>query len=116
MATNRLYEKGDQLKVVPTAPADVASGDPVLFGTLPGVALTDEDDDGEATVQFGGVFELDVVGADNAGGAAITAGDPVYYDGGEINADATDGTLFGYALEDVASGATTATPVKIARV
>lgn len=119
MATNRIFEKGTQLVVAPTdAPNDPAeSGDPVLLGDLPGVALTDADDDiasdGEATVQFDGVFDLEVVGEDNAGNAAITAGDIVFYDGGEINVDDTDGTRFGYALEDVASGATTTIRVKV---
>lgn len=119
MAKNRKHERGNQLEVAPTAsatdPAD--SGDPVLLGELPGVALTDASDtianDGEATVQFDGVFELDVTGADDVGNAAITAGDIVYYDGGEINIDAVNGTRFGYALADVASGATTTIEVKI---
>jgi predicted RecA/RadA family phage recombinase len=60
MATNRKYESGKQLAVACTAPATPSSGDPVLFGQRPGVALTDEDAAGLTTVQFDGVFDLSV--------------------------------------------------------
>lgn len=119
MATNRIYAEGNQLNITPTASANdgANSGDPLIFGELPGVALDDATDtianSGTVTAQFDGVFELDVTGADNAGNAAVTAGDIVYYDGGSINIDSTDGTRFGYALEDVSSGSTTTIKVKI---
>lgn len=119
MADNRVHERGTQIEVTPTASAtDPAnSGDPVLMGEIPGVALIDATDtianSGTVTVQTDGVFELDVTGADNTANVAISAGDIVYYDAGAINVDTVDGTRFGYALEDVASGATTAINVKI---
>lgn len=122
MATNRVYERGNQLKVAPDlcANATVASGDPVAVGQLPGVALTDGDDTvangGEATVQFDGVFDLEVVGTSDDGttGAAIGVGDIVYIDtDGTLNVDATNGIRFGYALEAVSSGATTTIKVKV---
>lgn len=113
MATNRKFAAGDALSVVATAPATPSSGDPILVGQLPGVALTDERADGTVSAQFNGVFELPVKGADGAGNAAIAAGDIVYYDGGEINADDTNGVRFGYALEAVLSGATTTIDVKV---
>jgi predicted RecA/RadA family phage recombinase len=122
VATNRIFERGRQLSVAPTLGpnATVASGDPVAVGQLPGVALTDADDTiangGEASVQFDGVFELEVVGTSDDGttGAAISAGDLVYLDtDGSLNVDATNGVRFGYALEDVASGATSTIRVKV---
>lgn len=122
MATNRVYEKGDQLTAAPDlcANATVQSGDPVAVGQLPGVALTDADDtvanDGECTVQFNGVFDLEVVGTSDDGttDAAVGVGDIVYIDtDGTLNVDATNGIRFGYALEAVASGATTTIKVKV---
>lgn len=92
----------------------VLSGDPVAVGQIPGVALTDEDSDtGEATIDTSGVYNLDVVG-DNGAAAAISAGDIVYFDDAVPDLSSDDsGVRFGYALEDVASGATTEIEVKI---
>ncbi len=112
MATNIVFEDGDQLRVVCTAPTTPASGDPVLVGQLPGVALTDEDAEGYTTVKFNGVAELSVKG-ETTTNAAVAAGDIVYYDGGVINKDSTNGVRFGYALGAVSSGATTKIRVKI---
>jgi predicted RecA/RadA family phage recombinase len=119
MATNIVYEDGDQLEVAPTAPTatTITSGQACLVGELPGVALTDADDTvgngGTCTVKFNGVARLSVKGADGSGNAAIAAGDIVYLDGSEVNADVTNGVRFGYALEPVVSGATTTIKVKI---
>lgn len=119
MATNRAYPEGDQLTVAPTgATVDPpTSGDPIVFGQRPGVCLTDSTDTianaGEASVQFDGVFNLDVSGRSDDGtaavDAAITAGDIVYLDDADnqINADDNNGVRFGYAMQDVAAGATT---------
>lgn len=117
MATNRVYERGCQIPLACTAPTTPSSGDPVLFGQLPGVALTDEDTvTGLTTVQTDGVFDLSVKGENNAGNVAVTAGDILYYDSAatvKINKDNTNGVRFGYALEDVTSGATATIKVKI---
>ena len=109
MATNQVLERADQMSVVCTAPATPASGDPVLFGQRPGVALTDERTDGETTVKFSGSYLLSVEGANNAGNTAVAAGDILYYDAAatvKINKDNTNGVRFGYAGAEVASGAT----------
>jgi predicted RecA/RadA family phage recombinase len=58
MAKNRKYARGNQLSLVCTQPATPASGDPVLVGQLPTVALTAEQADGTTTVQTDGVFLL----------------------------------------------------------
>jgi len=112
MATNIIFEHGDQLQVVCSAPATPASGDPVLVGQLPGVALTDENADGVTTVKFNGVASLPVKG-ETTTNAAVSVGDILYYDSGVINKDSSNGVRFGYALQAVDSGATTTIRVKI---
>src|SRR5690554_5085388 len=101
MATNQVYENGDQFEVTPTAPATVNSGDPIMVGDLPGVALTDEDDDGKVTGKFNGVFNLPV----NAESGAITPGTKVYYDAGDsgLNDSSAGNKPFGFALGSVTS-------------
>ena len=124
MATNRIFKDGEYLAVTAaacTAANDpIESGDPILWGAgnLPAVATSDEDSDGNVSVQFGPsgagpVYEFPVKGANGAGNTAIAVGAAVYYDAGEINADATNGELFGYALAAVASGATITLRVKL---
>lgn len=104
MATNMVRDEGKTLKV---AKASVEAGDPVVFGQIPGVALTDTDADGNIVMQTRGVFELAVVGADGDGNAAVTAGAIVYLDSAAVNVDSANGVRFGYALSAVSSGATT---------
>lgn len=118
MATNRKQADGTRIDATAsecTGPNDpIESGDPVVWGNVPGVALADErTDDDKVLIQTDGVFELSVTGANNAGSSAISPGDIVYIDGTELNADDIDGTRFGYALADVGSGATTAIDVKV---
>lgn len=110
MATNRIYRTGNRLTVA--VPVDTGAGEPVAFGELPGVTLTDRDADGNATIQTDGVYELEVTGEDGEGEAAISAGDIVYYAEGGLSGDDA-GVRFGYALEGVASGATAIVPVKV---
>jgi predicted RecA/RadA family phage recombinase len=109
MATNEVFEYGRKLSVVCTDPATPASGDPVLYGQRPGVALTDENTTtGETSVQFDGVWDLSVKGIDGGGNSAVAKGDILYY----VAADTpklskkTTGVRFGYANETVTSGAT----------
>lgn len=107
MATNMTYADGDQLSCVCSQPATPASGDPVLFGQRPGVALTDERTDGTTSVKFSGVFELEVEGVTAAGNSAVAAGDILYYDSAatiKLNKDSTNGVRFGYAGDGSASG------------
>lgn len=113
MATNQVFVPDNRLSVVCTQPATPVSGDPVLFGARPGVALTDEGEGGnEATktsVQFDGVWNMSVKGEDGAGNAAIAAGDIIYYDAAatpKLNKDVTNGVRWGYANEAVNSGVT----------
>jgi predicted RecA/RadA family phage recombinase len=116
---NMRFQTGDQLSVPCTQPATPVSGDPVLFGDLPGVALTDERADGETTVKFSGVPDLDVKGENFNGTAkanvAVAVGDVLFYNAADtpkINKD-NRGTRYGVAMAAVASGATTTIPVRI---
>lgn len=116
MATNTTYMWSKSLPLTCTSPATPASGDPVLCGQIPGVALADEDSNGLTTVALDGVFDLSVKGENNGGNTAVAAGDILYYEAGQtppINKDSTAGVRYGYALAAVSSGATTTIPVRV---
>jgi predicted RecA/RadA family phage recombinase len=122
MATNIIFEPGDQLSFVCSHPAAPNSGDPVRIGKMTGVALVDEGDGGniatETTVDIG-PFVADISVDDNVG-AGIAVGDPLYYhDTGtgtpatSVNNDpAAADAFFGFALAAVAANATTLIRVK----
>lgn len=115
MAKNRAYDEGRKLSVVCTDPATPASGDPVLVGQIPGVALTDERADGTTTVDTAGVYKLSVKAVDGVGDSAVAAGDIIYYvaaDTPKLSKKNT-GVRFGYALEAIAAGATATIMVKV---
>jgi len=102
MAKNRVYADGRFLYL--EVPEGTESGDPVVVGDIPGVALIDRDDD-KATIDTSGVYRLKVEAKDNDGNEAISVGDKLYYDAtdDEITKEDSD-KYFGYALEAVASG------------
>lgn len=107
MATNINYEDGDQISVACTDPATPASGDPVIFGQMPGVALTAERTDGLTTIKRNGSALLSVKGT-NGSNAAIAVGDILYYVSGNTPklSATTSGVRFGYAGAAVGSGLT----------
>lgn len=112
MATNMKHTPGNQLQVTL---ANVTSGDPVVLGQLPAVALTSTQTDGTCTIKTDGVFALSVKGIDANGNKAIAAGDILYYTSGDspkLSVKAT-GVRFGYALADVGGGATATIKVKV---
>lgn len=117
MARNKIFDRGVQLSAVCTQPATPASGDPVLVGQMPGVALTDERADGTTSVDFEGVFDLAVEGKDAANAnTAVAVGDILFYDSVntvKLNKDQTNGVRFGYALEAITSGATSTIRVRL---
>lgn len=103
---------GRFLNAVCSHPAAPDSGDPVIIGSIPGVAVTDEGDGGnaaaETTVCTEGIFDLSVKGHNGTSNAAITAGALIYYKSTAnpvLNLD-DSGVAFGYALEAVDSGDT----------
>lgn len=120
MATNLFMADGRYLTGAATQPATPVSGDPVLLGQIPGVALTGEAEGGNAageiTIDTGGVYNLSVEGVNAGGNSAVAIGDIIYYEAGEtppLNKDATNGVRFGYALGTVASSETGTIPVKV---
>lgn len=99
-----------------TSPATPVSGDPVVCGQIPGVALVAEDAAGLTTVALDGEFTLSVKGENQSGNSAVADGDILYYEAGQtppVNKDATNGIRFGYARGAVISGATSTIPVEI---
>lgn len=113
MATNRIRKDGYHLSVEASDPTTPASGAPVRFGLLTGVALTDEAEGGNAagftSVDFGpSVWDLSVKGVNDSGNSAVAVGDAIFY----VDADTpklskkSSGYFFGFALEAVGSGQT----------
>lgn len=96
----------------PTTPA---SGDPVIDGQIPGVALIAEDTDGLTTIALDGDFNLSVKGIDGSGSSAVADGDILYYTSGDtpkISKKAT-GVRFGYARAAVTGNATATIRVQV---
>lgn len=113
MATNEVYRNADHLPL--PVPSGTVSGDPVKVGSLVGVAITDRDGDGNATVWLKGAYKLTV-------GDSVTAvGAPLYVAGDgssritSLTTTATGNTLFGYALA-TKTAASAQIPVRIAQV
>lgn len=120
MATNRVKADPQVLSVVCSNPTTPQSGDPVRFGGLCGVALTDEAEGGNPTgytsVDFGpAVYDLSVKGINDGGNSAVAVGDAIFY----VDADTpklskkNTGYYIGTALEGVLSGATTTIQVLV---
>jgi predicted RecA/RadA family phage recombinase len=111
---NDVYIPGYQLSVACSSPTTPVSGDPVRYGSMTGIAETDEDAAGLTSVYFGpGVFDLLV---DDDGGGGIAVGDALFYNntatggsgGTRVNNNAaTSGAVFfGFALATVAGNGT----------
>lgn len=115
MATNiiRYLQNNFHLPVVVSNPAAPDSGDPVRYGELTGIALTDEGDGGnaatETTVEFGAVVaDVSVKGVDDSGNSAVAVGDTIYYVDGDspVLSKKASGYHFGFAMEAISSGGT----------
>ena len=113
MATNRVYAEGRFLYL--EVPEGTESGDPVVVGDIPGVALTDRDSEDKATIDTSGAYKLTVnakeYDTDAYANKAVSIGDIVYHDEdnpdeGDLNVaeDADNAVRFGYALEAVNAG------------
>lgn len=120
MALNQEFTPGNRLSLPCTAPTTPASGDPVLIGQIPAIALTDEGAGGNAathtSVQTDGVWNLLAEGVTGGGNSAIAVGDILYYDAAatiKINKDVTNGVRYGYALDTVSSAASGTIRVKL---
>lgn len=122
MAKNEVFDTGDKIAVTCSHPTVPASGDPVRYGELVGVATAAEDSvSGKTPVTFRGVHLLSVKGVDGGGNSAVAVGDKLYYvdaDTPVLSKKAT-GRFAGHAVESasnvgtVASGATGTIPVRL---
>lgn len=96
--------------VVVTDPATPASGDPVRFGSLTGIAMLDEGAGGvaatETVVEFG-TYIADHAVNDHVGGGIAVGATVFYVDAADRLENDTSGTPYGIALEVVGAGATT---------
>lgn len=113
MATNQ--KRLDGRYINGAVASGTISGDPTVIGQIPGVAQTDRDSDGNATLDTAGTYNLSVKGIDGGGNVAVAPGDILYHtqaDTPKVSKKAT-GVRFGYALAAVVSGATTTIEVKI---
>ncbi|KAB2865096.1 MAG: hypothetical protein F9K46_04065 [Anaerolineae bacterium] len=113
MATNVVNDSGATIRKKMTVGASQVKNSVILLNEMPVFLLEDADSSNKATCVLPGtmVVDLAVVGANGAGNIAVAVGHRIYKDGTEYNRDSTNGTLFGYALGAVNSGATTTIPV-----
>lgn len=98
----------EALNITLAVPSYVKSGDPVAVGAFRGIAQTDRNADGEATVWLNGSAEVTVTGA------LATQGLPVYItpSTGALGIDNTaPSVLFGYSIWAKAAAAG---PVEVA--
>lgn len=127
MAKNMAKQWTKSRSLICSDPATPASGDPVIAGQIPGVALTNEGAGGNeaahTTVAEDGEFFLSVKAIDGSGNSAVNEGDILYYVTGDtpkLSKKAT-GVRFGYAVGAdqaasatvIASGSTATIRVKV---
>lgn len=94
-------------------PAGTTSGDPVLVGVIPGVAITDRDADGNATVKIAGGAVVDL----ELASAVVTAPGSVLFvtSAGVVSAtSAANSAVYGAALSTKAAGAAATVTVLLA--
>lgn len=121
MAKNRKFANGRQLSVVCNDPAVPASGDPVRWGEIVGVALNNETADGLTVVDFGPAVYSLIVFDEATGGVLV--GQKIYYDDTAGGAPATKLTnlvttaeaFAGYAMTAIGNGLSALVDVMITR-
>jgi len=94
----------------------VTVGNPIMVGSIGGVATVTIAAGETGTICTRGVFDLSVKGIDAVGNSAVAIGDQLFYTTGDtpkINKKAS-GKFFGYALETVGSSLTDT--IKVLRV
>ena len=117
MAKNLIFDGVRGLSVACSHPATPSSGDPVRYGNKCGVAVGDEDSDGNTVVDFGpAVYDLSVKAVNDAGDSAVAVGDKIYYvdaDTPVLSKKTTSAYFFGYAMEAITAGSTDTIKVMI---
>lgn len=95
-------QPGDTV-TIPAPAGGVASGAPVVVGSLKGIASATAAEDEAVAIARKGVFQVT-----KEAGAAWSIGDKIYLkaDGTAFNKTASSNTLFGFATADAASGDT----------
>lgn len=111
MAKNRVLERGKEICL--PVPVGTVSGKALVIGALPCVAMIDRNADGEASVDCGGVYDLEVEAKNKAGNLEIKVGDIVYMKDGVLGVNNEEGVRFGYALDAIAAGAKKVIRVKV---
>lgn len=111
MALNRELE--DAKEILLPVPEGTKSGDPLVVGDLPCVALIDRNADGNASVDTGGAYRLLAKGEGDEGAAAVEPGDILFIDEEGLLTAIEAGTRFGYAMDPVESGAEETIRVKV---
>lgn len=109
MAINIIFEPAEHLAVICSHPTTPASGDPVRYGRLTGVALIDEQTDGYTTVNIGQfVADMSVAAVNDSGNSAVALGDEIYYTDADTPrlSKKSSGMFFGIATETITSGST----------
>lgn len=113
MAKNRKFHSSRILNCTVASPT--VSGDPIAVGDMAGIALTDYDSvSGKATVQFDGVFDVEVVASNASGNVAVAEGDAVYLSAAGVVSKNATGIFLGYAMEAIDSGETDTIMVRLA--
>jgi predicted RecA/RadA family phage recombinase len=118
MAKNAVHPWTKSRCYVATDPASPVSGDPLIVGQIPGVALVSKNTtDNTTTFARDGSFNLSVKGIDGGGNSAVAIGDAIYYVSGDTPklSKKNTGVLFGYALGTVGSGATSTITVDVGK-
>lgn len=111
MAKDRAFSQGANLSLA--VPEGVVSGQALVVGQIPCVALIDRRSDGTCELATRGVYELKVEGKNKAGNKKVEPGDIVYIKGGVLGVNNEEGVRYGYALEVVESGAATTILVRL---
>ena len=106
MAKNRTRDDA-RYTYLPVA-SGVKSGDPVIVGSITGVALTDRDASGKAALDLGGTYSIPVGAVNDSGHNAVAIGDELFFTTGDIPpvTKKASGNFFGYATMPVNSGQT----------
>jgi predicted RecA/RadA family phage recombinase len=113
MADNLKFDDGRFLYL--DVASGVESGDPVVVGQIPGVAIIDRDTAGKATIDTGGVYDLPTSGSGTSGSGVVAVGDKIYYKDGVTPplCKVSSGVLFGYALEGTSGSPAETIAVKL---
>ncbi|MBI4720821.1 MAG: hypothetical protein HY770_06300 [Chitinivibrionia bacterium] len=113
MAANLIQKLGQYISL---AIASKSSGDPIMQGHLPAVALIDTDAAGKLSIDTGpAVYDLSVKAIDENGNSAVLVGDPLFYvaaDTPKLSKKAS-GKFYGYALEAITAGSTDTIKVRL---